>query len=245
MPTAIDCPFCRRSLNLPEEALSRQVQCPGCGGLFLAARSHSDDPAIPTSIPTSIPKVILEVDEVVSPPIPGVPPPPRGFVPVLVGSDRGPGGLDPEPALERCPRCGARATRAQDRCLSCNNRLRNTDNDRPWEEPGSPLRRDCESHRGPLLLTLGRISLCFAIPGLLGVAFLPFAVASLVGAGLGLTVSLMARDDLEQMRRKEMDPEGEQNTLTGQTCSSIALVLGLVGLVLAGLLRLPFVLGGW
>lgn len=241
MPTAIDCPFCRRSLSLPEDALSRQVQCPGCGGLFLAARSGTDDP----SVPTAGPKVILEVDEVVSPPIPGVPPPPRGLVPVLVGSDRETGGLDPEPALERCPRCGARATRAQDRCRSCGNRLRNTDNDRPWEEPGSPLRRDCESHRGPLILTLGRISLCFAIPGLLGVAFLPFAIASLVGAGLGLTVWLMARDDIQQMNRKEMDPEGERDTEAGQRSSSIALVLGIVGVVLAGLLRLPYLVGGW
>lgn len=241
MPTAIDCPFCRRSLSLPEEVLSRQVQCPGCGGLFHAARSRSDDQPIASSVP----KVILEVDEVVSPPIPGVPPPPRPLIPVLVGSDREPGGLDPEPALERCPRCGARATRTQDLCLSCGNRLRDKDNERPWEQPDGPLRRDCEAHRGPMILTLGRISLCFAIPGLLGVAFLPFAVASLVGAGLGLTVSLMARDDLEQMKRKEMDPEGEQNTLTGQSCSSIGLVLGIVGLVLAGLLRLPYLVGGW
>lgn len=236
MPTVIACPTCGRNLTLPEDALARPVQCPGCGGTFVAARPGAEPAA------AQLPRIMLEVDEVLPPAIPGVPPPPRGLVPVLLSSSQegaGEGGL----ALERCGRCGARISRALEHCIACGANLRRPD-DRPWEEAGAPPRRDCEPHRGTLILTLGRLSLCLAVPGLLGVAILPFAVASLVGGGLGLTVSLMARDDLEQMRRKVMDPEGEQSTLTGQTCSSIGLVIGIVGLVLAGLLRLPQVFAG-
>jgi hypothetical protein len=235
MPTVIDCPHCRRNLTLPDDALSRSVQCPGCGGTFLAARSGAEATA------DQVPRVILEVDEVVAPPIPGVPPPPRGLVPVLLSSSQE-GSSEGDVAMERCGRCGARISRALEHCISCGANLRRPD-EKPWERDGAPPRRDCEPHRGSLILTLGRVSLCLAVPGLLGVAFLPFALASLVGGGLGLTVSLMARDDLEQMRRKVMDPDGEQSTLTGQTCSSIGLVIGIVGLLLAGLLRLPQLFG--
>ncbi|OAI53353.1 hypothetical protein AYO44_16055 [Planctomycetaceae bacterium SCGC AG-212-F19] len=238
MPTVIDCPHCSRNLSLPEEALSREVQCPGCGGKFHAARSGAEAAA------NEVPRVILEVDEIVALPIPGVPPPPRGLVPVLLSSSQEAGSGESEMLMERCGRCGARISRALDHCISCGAHLRRPE-EKPWEREGAPPRRDCEAHRGSLILALGRVSLCFAVPGLLGVAFLPFALASLVGSGLGLTVSLMARDDLEQMRRKVMDPDGEQSTLTGQTCSSIGLVIGIVGLLLAGLLRLPQLFAGF
>jgi hypothetical protein len=239
MPTVIDCPFCHRGLTLPEEALSRHVQCPRCGGNFLAARSRPAD----EQANDPVPRVILEVEEV-APPIPGVPPPPRPLVPVLLSSNKESGSELPAPALERCPRCAARISRALERCLSCGEKLRPGDDERPWERSGAPPRRDCEPHRGPLILALGRISLCFAVPGLLGVAYLPFAIASLIGAGLGLTVTLMARDDLAQMDRKEMDPDGHQSTQAGQTASSIGLIIGIVGLLLAGLLRLPQLFAG-
>ena len=118
-----------------------------------------------------------------------------------------------------------------------------SDDDRPWEQAGGPVRRDCEPHRGSFIVALGRLALALAVPGLLGLAYFPFAVASLLAICLGLAVSIMARDDLELMRKKEMDPEGEASTMSGQTAASVGFIIGLVGLLLAMLLRLPFIFG--
>jgi hypothetical protein len=222
MPVVIECPYCHRSLQMPDDAPAREVCCPGCGQTFEG------------------PKLAPVENEIVLPPIPGLPPPPRALVPVLVSSTQEPGGGEPEIGLERCPRCRARISTALDRCLACGTLLRGGEEDRPWEKKEGPLRRDIEPHRGPLLLLLGRISLCLAVPGLLGIAYLPFALGSLLAVGLGLTTYVLARDDLEQMKRKIMDPAGRQSTETGQNCCAIALALGSVGLLLAGLLNLPF-----
>jgi hypothetical protein len=70
-------------------------------------------------------------------------------------------------------------------------------------------------------------------------------LASILGAGIGLTVWVMSKDDLEQMESKIMDPEGKQNTQAGQKCASVAMVLGVVGLVLTGLVRLPQLFGAF
>jgi hypothetical protein len=235
MSTVIACPACSRSLNLPDDALSRSVQCPRCGATF---------------VPTSSPKepaanqVIVEKDEVVPPPIRDLPPPPGPLVPVVLSSTRdSPPDDELDSGLERCPKCRARTTRTAERCPACGARLNDNEPTKPWEERGA-VRRDSEPHRGGLILALGRVSLCLSIPGLLGVCFWAFAAASLLGTGLGFTVTLMAKDDLEQMERKTMDAEGRQSTEAGQRAASIGMILGIVGLLLAGLLRLPLLFAG-
>jgi hypothetical protein len=233
MAKVINCPSCGCSLNLPEEALSRQAKCPRCANTFVPTRSPDEPVAYPGV------KIVLETEEVLPTPIPGLPPPPRPLSPVLVDSRREGPIEDPEGGLQRCPRCRARVTANMNRCSACGARLVAAEDDRPWESKGGPLRRDCEPHRGPLILVLGRASLCLAIPGLLGVAFYPLSLASILGAGIGLTVWIMSKDDLEQMESKIMDPEGRRNTEAGQKCAKAAMVLGAVGLVLTGLLRLP------
>src|SRR5436309_846450 len=138
MATVIDCPHCARNLSLPEEVLSREVQCPGCGGKFMAARSDHEAAA------SQVPRVILEVDGILMPPIPGVPPPPRGFVPVLLSSSQEPGTGEPDMAMERCGRCGARISRALEHCIACGAHLRRPE-EKPWERDGAAPRRDCEA----------------------------------------------------------------------------------------------------
>jgi hypothetical protein len=109
---------------------------------------------------------------------------------------------------------------------------------RPYEpEEDLPARRDYEPHRGPLISALGTLSILFGAPGLCGVLTWPFAVAALVGLGLGIGAVGMARADLEQMDRHIMDPEGRRSTVTGQGNGVIGLVLGLIGLLL-GAVRL-------
>lgn len=237
MSTVIACPSCGRSLNLPEDALSRPVQCPRCGSTFVPTRSAeeaADNRA-----------VLVEKDERLPPPIRGLPPPPRPLVPVVVSSSSDGPREDAEidSGLQRCPECQARTTHTMERCPVCGATLQEAVREKPWEERGA-MRRDCEPHRGGLILALGRVSLCLAIPGLLGVFFWAFAAASLLGSGLGFTVSLMARDDLEQMERKTMDPDGRSSTEAGQRAASIGSILGVVGLLLAGLLRLPLLFAG-
>jgi hypothetical protein len=86
---------------------------------------------------------------------------------------------------------------------------------RPWERPGA-VRRDCEPHRGRLILTLGGLpEFCAAFACLLGVTA-PLAV------GFGVSAWLLARRDLARMREGRMDPEGRQSTELGGT-------LGLAG----------------
>ncbi len=64
----------------------------------------------------------------------------------------------------------------------------------------------------------------------------PFAVAGLIGAAVGGAALLMARDDLEQMERNIMDPEGRRRTLTGQTNAMIGTIVSIIG-ILAGALH--------
>ena len=77
------------------------------------------------------------------------------------------------------------------------------DEPRPWEGPGA-VRRDREPHRGGLLLALGRAgSLCALLTPVL---ILP----GLVALSLGLTVWVLARQDLAKMRAGLMDPAGRK-----------------------------------
>ena len=238
MLNVIPCPACGRQLHLPDEVLGRQVQCPGCGGSF-PARRRSDAPA------EHQPALELVLDEQASvPPIHGLPPPPRPLTPVLLNSSLEPDQDDPSAGLARCRKCSARYTALDDRCPACGTALYEDRDERPWERADAPLRRDCEPHRGPLLLSLGRASICLAAPGLLGVAFLPLTLAALLAFSAGLAASLMAHQDLELMMRKEMDPDGERNTRTGQTCGNVGLVIGLIGLGMVVLFRLPLLIAG-
>src|SRR5262249_44770268 len=69
-------------------------------------------------------------------------------------------------------------------------------------------RRYLAPHRGSLIMALGIISL-FTLPLVLG----PIAW-------------IMGSNDLEEMRRGRMDPEGESNTNTGRICGMIGTILG-------------------
>jgi hypothetical protein len=71
-------------------------------------------------------------------------------------------------------------------------------------------RRDMLPHRGSTVLTLGILSI-FLLQVILG----PIAW-------------VMANQDLEEMRRGRMDPEGESATSAGRTCAIIGTVIGIV-----------------
>ena len=56
MPEVIECPECRRKLNLPEGLLGEQVQCPSCGTTFTGAAAYRLAPK-PPARPVPAPRV--------------------------------------------------------------------------------------------------------------------------------------------------------------------------------------------
>jgi hypothetical protein len=92
----------------------------------------------------------------------------------------------------------------------------------PWERPGA-FRRDCEPHRGPLVLSLGVAALYLsaylaaaplalqpALPWLPGRPLPAWCLPlfPLAGFLLSLAAWALARHDLALMRRGRMDPAG-------------------------------------
>jgi hypothetical protein len=75
--------------------------------------------------------------------------------------------------------------------------------ERPWERLGC-ARRDCEPHRGDLLLLLGDVSMAC------GMLALGTVLPALVGLPLGIAVIVMAKKDLARMDAGLMDPDGRE-----------------------------------
>jgi hypothetical protein len=102
--------------------------------------------------------------------------------------------------------------------------------DRPWDQEEGPGRLDSEPHRGPLIKTLGIIS----------IVLMPTAPCSggmlslFIGLGLGITAWEMARRDLARMRAATMDRRGEALTRTGRTLGIIGTLLNAGGLLACG-----------
>jgi hypothetical protein len=226
MLTVVDCPSCGRRLNLPEEARGKPVKCPGCGNMFAAPATEVKDAG-------TVPVAPLFPDEDERPAgIPGLPPPPKPLRAVLVSADEGPPPSRDADDEERCPFCRARFPEGALRCPVCETAVPRRGSPREKAEEELPPRRDYEPHRGTLISAFGTLSILFGAPGLCGVLAWPFAVASLVGVGLGITAVAMARADIDQMDRNIMDPDGRRSTVTGQGNGVVGLVLGGIGLLL-------------
>jgi hypothetical protein len=91
------------------------------------------------------------------------------------------------------------------------------------------LRRDCEPHRGGLVLLLGIVSLATMV-------FCPF-----VGLASGGAAWLIGESDLRLMQNRRMDPSGMGLTRAGLYCGIIGTVLNglvVIGVVLIGLGRM-------
>jgi hypothetical protein len=98
----------------------------------------------------------------------------------------------------------------------------------PWPPPGF-VRRDCEPHRGRLLLALATVSL------VCGVLAWCLVVPCYLGLPAGLAAYLMARDDMRRMRAGLMDHNGWGETEMAWSRSIDGLVLNIPGWVMTGL----------
>jgi hypothetical protein len=213
MTTIVDCPTCTRKLNVPEDLLGHPVRCPDCGGTFEAGGSSSpgDPPAATDPAPSAPPLNGAPAEEAVPPRRPGTPYSVTGAAPAAPAPAAG-----AVTGLRACPFCGKEIAEFAVQCRFCGEHLADED-ERPWEQPyrRRGVRRDCEPHRGVLVLVFGILSL----------------VVPYVGVVLGVVAWVMGHKDLKKMAAGSMDPEGRGLTLAGKVC-------GIVGTLLQGLMLL-------
>ena len=91
-------------------------------------------------------------------------------------------------------------------------KIRKSDDDddyRPWYRGRYPVRRDCEPHRGGVVLALGIISIVLAGP---------------IGLGLGIAAWIMGQRDLTKIRQRIMDPQVQGTTQAGWICGIIGTI---------------------
>jgi predicted Zn finger-like uncharacterized protein len=163
---------------------------------------------------------------------------------------------DRREGLRECPECGARVDRDETRCPRCKASLKRVrrfedediprraipdrweDDDRDDEDYRPPVRRDCEPHRGGLVLTFGIIGVVGS-----GLGFIPcFGQLLLVPTFvLGLIAWIMGGGDLRKMRQGTMDPAGMGSTQAGWICGIIGTCLStLIFLLCLGYFGLVF-----
>jgi predicted Zn finger-like uncharacterized protein len=208
MPTIIRCPSCERQLRVPDELLGAKVKCPTCQGTFDA----TNDPAATVPPPQPVPKPT----ERVSPESRPRPEPDRDEPP--------PRPRDAGDAWRPCPHCGEEIRKEAAHCRFCGEDVVDDDHEdeRPWERRDRyAVRRDCEPHRGTMILVFGILSIVLATTWFLSIVSLPMGIAAWV----------MGHRDLNKMNARAMDPDGRGTTQAGYVC-------GIVGTILSALMML-------
>ncbi|GIW79889.1 MAG: hypothetical protein KatS3mg105_1696 [Gemmatales bacterium] len=207
MSIVVPCPACTRQLRIPEEHIGRDVRCPKCSHVFHAEEDNSSSDQVADSLDhdTAGSSASLHDD------------------------------------LEYCPNCGRSVELHDTQCPYCGEPLEEAadapqeaaDSRPPWEREGG-FRRDCEPHRGPLILTLGILSI---VIGFLGVCTM--GIGGVVGAIIGIVGWILGQTDLKKIRHNRMDPLGHGSTHAGWVCAIIGTVISvLTSLMCVGVLVL-------
>jgi predicted Zn finger-like uncharacterized protein len=230
MPTIIACPACQTRLNIPESLLGQSVRCPSCATAFEAPAAEPfldvplqlslDEPPSSTPVPPALPGAVeikLSLDDNVSPaiPPPSVPPMPEPLQAreVPLPTTARPRLPDDHDDTKECPHCGTVVHHQARRCLRCGERLGRR---RYEDDDDRPRRRDCEPHRGGLVLSLGVMALLLSF------------VCGPVGLVLGLLAWVLGQMDLAKMKEGSMDDDGLGMTQAGWICGMIGSALGLL-----------------
>jgi predicted Zn finger-like uncharacterized protein len=261
MAELVTCANCGQRLRVPDELLGKKVKCPGCGTTFTAETSPVTAPAPPSppappppeeATAPSPPNLSLDDEPQESPGPPPLgtpqsvsptPPSPAPAAPAAPAASAG-----GENDLEPCPFCGERIRKGLLRCPYCEEALSRKDDGeqhdeeeqgeaRPWERRGRRprVRRDCEPHRGSLILTLGIVSIPLALVAAscsccsYGIG----GIAGVIGLALAIPAWVMGHRDLAKMQAGTMDPEGQGSTQGGMICGIIGTALNALGLLLA------------
>jgi hypothetical protein len=176
-----DCPACGQRVMVPDLLAGKAFRCPVCGAV--GATPGVADEGMPNDLPS-----------------PGAPP--NGET-----APEAAGKMPIEPETRPCPACFETIPANTEKCHFCGEDPRV-----PPRRPPLPttVRRDCEPHRGNVILVLGIFSL----------VFLPCAYI-LVGIVLGAIAWVMGNRDIKKIRAGTMDPEGEGVTNAGRICGIV------------------------
>lgn len=123
-----------------------------------------------------------------------------------------------------CPGCGRRITWRETACPYCGEELEPEDKPHPaWQRAADLIRRQYQSHRGPLILSLGNLSMFVG-----GLSLCTFGLGAVISVPLGILAWLMANHDLKHMREGRMDARGKALTETGRTAAAVGVILGMI-----------------
>jgi hypothetical protein len=217
MAAIVDCPLCFRKLRILDAHEGEPVKCPTCGGTFVAPTAAPVPPVRVAAPEPIVTETLAPLEIGLRQPVPPVP----RLKPRLVGEEKVPPSR-PTPGktetsklpLRLCPACGHQLERDAGRCMQCGEPI-GEDEDRPWPY------RDCEPHRGGMVLALGIIS----------IVLVTTCVLSIIGLPMGIAAWSMAQADLRKMRAGRMDPDGMRTTESGRTCAIIGTVLNTLGML--------------
>jgi hypothetical protein len=193
----VTCPICGCSVQVADALLGRRVRCFGCRRPFVASIDPPPLP-LPQREASPSPRPIGE---------------PRAGEDELANGEQGP----------FCPGCGRRITWADLRCPYCGEELEPEDDAQRWWRTRQLVRRDYEPHRGPLIVSLGNVSMIVG-----GLSLCMFGFGALISIPLGALAWLMANRDLEHMREGRMDPRGKAQTETGRAGGIAGIIFGLI-----------------
>jgi hypothetical protein len=213
MPLTIQCPSCKRRLNVPDKFLGKRVKCPGCGEALEAAEAGE------TEVQPEKPK------KTVPPPRESVAPAPkrparRSDPP---DDEAEPEYLD-EPEEKPRRRRPRRDEEDEDEDERAPRRRRRRGDDDEDDEYPTVRRRRRAPHRGGLVLTLGIITLvAWCCP-----------LAGFIVGGIAMN---MAKKDLEEMSAGRMDESGRTLTMTGNVCAIIGVVLSMLNFIAGIILK--------
>lgn len=225
MPTIIDCPSCGRKLRVADDLQSLKAKCPTCQSTFALPAAEEQVPVPAAVPPVPVERVIeLSLDGPSEPAAKPIPQPGAAPQPMAVRSA----------GTRRCPYCREDILSDATWCRHCGEELDHEDEARPpWQRKGG-LRRDCEPHRGGLLLTLGIIGIIAAV--------IPYF--TIFGVPISIVAWIMAQRDLNQMRANVMDPQGLGVAQTARICAIIGTCMGVLWWTL-GLLFLGMYWSRW
>ncbi|HTU18167.1 MAG TPA: hypothetical protein VMG10_08890 [Gemmataceae bacterium] len=195
----LTCPSCGCSVQTADALLGRRVRCFACKHSFLATAERIAPPKPPSGRSRDPARRIGA---------------PREDEEDFDSGERGP----------FCPGCGRRIAWSDLSCPHCGEELEAEDEG--WaarRQAIDRIRRDCEPHRGRLILSLGNVSMIVG-----GLSLCTFGVGAVVSVPVGILAWLMANHDLERMREGRLDARGKSQTETGRTGAVAGIVLGVI-----------------
>jgi hypothetical protein len=194
----LTCPSCGCSVQVSDVLLGRRVRCFTCRHSFIAE--------VKPAVPRPSRRDAL--------PLPQPAGPPQRDNEDTIHDQNGP----------FCPECGRRISWTDAVCPYCGEELEPEDGPPPaWRRNADLIRRDCEPHRGPLIVSLGNFSMIFGV-----LSLCTFGLGAVLSLPLGIFALLMATRDLERMRDGRMDTSGKSQTQIGRTIAAIGVCFSLI-----------------